>query len=172
MTSAEFRALRLAQGLSIKYMARALDVTERTIRHWEQRDEQPPADAAELVSRLHATQQGMVDNAVAAAVGAPEARQVAMLAYRCTGDLYDAHPALAQDLLPPSWHTVALRQIATALEKRGLSVRIVYFNEESFEAFRDSVPARQATHAAYAAWLASQIDDTPPPPRPEPTFAD
>jgi len=121
MTSAEYRTLREACGLSQQDAAIFHDVALRTIGHWETgRNNVPPGAAAELLG-LNATIEAGVTNILtlvsdlAGTHGAPDA--IRLTRYRSPEDY--AGSRADNEGLPWPCHNAMLARALTALTRQG-----------------------------------------------------
>ena len=128
MTPADFRTRREACGLSIQDAAEFLDVSLRTISHWETgRNAVAPGAAAELLE-LDSRIEGAVSNFLALAAdlaakhGKPDA--IDLTRYRTAEDY--AGSRAAADGLPHPCHNALLARVMVALQRAGYKVAISY----------------------------------------------
>jgi hypothetical protein len=128
MTSAEYRTLREACGLSIRDAAVFHQIAERTVMHWESERNGIPTGAAEELLALNATIQRGVDNIMTVAgelaqqEGAPDA--IALTRYRTAAD-YSGSRA-GREGLPWPCHNALIGRAMTALERIGARVTVAW----------------------------------------------
>lgn len=106
MTAAELKVVREWLGLTTRWLAEHLHVTERTVHRWEA-DEVPIREfvrvAIEDIERQTAE---VVDAAVSAC---NDARDPAILTYRTDEDYHRHHP---EQPWPASWHRAVIARVA------------------------------------------------------------
>lgn len=132
MTAAEFRVIREFLGLNAESLAEYLQVSSRTVRHWESEKYDIPDGVRVAIEDLEARTAAFIGGAVEALMDIAEP---AVLTYRTDAEYHAAKPDIE---LPASWHRAVVARIA--LEVPGL--QIVYGS--------DSLPdaASAATSAA------------------------
>ncbi|WP_399553864.1 DUF1870 family protein (plasmid) [Streptomyces anulatus] len=114
MTDAEFRIVRDWLGLTGDWLAAHLNVSPRTVRHWEQGKYAIPDGVRLELERLEAQTGEFVGNAIAALLDVPEP---GVLTYRTDTEYHTAHPEVP---FPASWHRAAVARIAQ--EVPGLAI--------------------------------------------------
>ena len=128
MTSAEFRTLREACGLSQQAAADFHQVALRTIAHWETGRNAVPVGAAQELLDLNASIERGVQNILSLARelsekhGAPEA--IALTRYRSTED-YAGSRAAREGLLWPC-HNALVARAMIALQRVGFTVAVAW----------------------------------------------
>ncbi len=106
MTAAEFRVLREYLGVSGPWLARHLEVSDRTIRHWESGRYTVPAGVAQqLVEIEHDAAQAVADGLAACTDNA------VVVTFACDDDFWTAHPGA---VYPASWHRAVVARIREA----------------------------------------------------------
>ncbi len=116
MTDAEFRTIREFLGLTGDWLAQHLDVTSRTVRHWEQGKYPIPDGVRLAVEDLELRTSQFVAELVDKLADLPDP---CVLVYRTDEEHDAAHPEAE---FPASWHRAVIARVA--LEVIGL--RIVY----------------------------------------------
>ncbi|MFJ6239765.1 helix-turn-helix domain-containing protein [Streptomyces griseus] len=114
MTDAEFRVIRDWLGLTGDWLAAHLNVSPRTVRHWEQGKYVIPDGVRLELENLEAQTGEFVGNAVAALLDVPEP---GVLTYRTDAEYHAVHPEVP---FPASWHRAAVARIAQ--EVPGLAI--------------------------------------------------
>jgi len=128
MTSAEYRTLREACGLSVRDAAAFHDVAERTIVHWETGRNGIPDGAGEQLMRLNARIERAVLEVVDLYVdqrdrhGEPDT--VALTRFRTAKDYAGSRAAL--EGLPHACHNALTGRTMVALERIGARVEIAW----------------------------------------------
>jgi transcriptional regulator with XRE-family HTH domain len=126
LTSAEYRTLREACGLSQQAAATFHNVSLRTINHWEEGRNNIPDGAARELLGLNATIERGVENALtlvgelAGQHGEPDV--IALTRYRTAADY--ANSRAASEGLPWPCHNALTARTMTALERIGARVTI------------------------------------------------
>lgn len=136
-TKADFAALRETVGLTQANLADDLGVQARSVRRWEQPDQEgyePPADAWDMLDSYADLQRQMVDHAretvMRTGEGAGHQPDEVVLTYYRSQEQYDE---LGRD---EGWYGVAnanARAVAAELARYGLSVRFAYPGEGAIE---------------------------------------
>lgn len=106
MTPAEFRVVREYLGLSGPWLARHLQVSERTVRHWEMGRYAIPDGIRLAMEDLEERTAGFVDGLVGELLDLPEP---AVLTYRSDEEYHRAHPEVP---FPASWHRAVVARVA------------------------------------------------------------
>jgi hypothetical protein len=128
MTSAEYRTLREACGLSVREAATFHGVGERTVMHWESERNGIPDGAGEELLALNATIQRGVDNILTLAGeltqthGEPDT--IALTRYRTAADYAGSRADL--EGLPWPCHNALVGRAMTALERIGAHVTVAW----------------------------------------------
>jgi transcriptional regulator with XRE-family HTH domain len=144
MTPAELKTYREALGLTVQWLADKSGVSHRSACYWESGKVRVPHDVAQLISTLHGKIHAAADeavkqvNTIAIATQIPE--QVNLLRYKTDGDLHRYRKDFIG--LPVTAYAALLNIIARELRLMGISVHIVYFDENK-----------------YRAWLGDRSDD-------------
>lgn len=115
MTAAEFRVVREFLGLTGDWLAAYLDVTDRTVRHWEQ-GKYPIPDGVRL--QIEELEQTTADHVGAIVDGLAGRTEPAVHTFRADDDLYGHHPETG---FPSSWHRAVIARVAQ--EVNALSIR-------------------------------------------------
>jgi hypothetical protein len=106
MTDAEFRVFREYLGLTGDWLAAHLDVTPRSVRHWEQ-GKHPVPDGVRLeIERLEQQTAEFVGALVAELLDVPDPTVVT---YRSDTDYHAVHPVIP---FPASWHRAVVARVA------------------------------------------------------------
>jgi transcriptional regulator with XRE-family HTH domain len=116
-----FRTTRDYLAMSVRDMATYLDVSPRTIRHWEAGNCDPPPGAWNELEGLGSYTAHIVWNLVEELSGTPAPT---MVTYRTNADYQATRPALP---LPASWHRAVCARVAQQIP--GLA--ITYHTEET-----------------------------------------
>lgn len=128
MTSAEYRTLREACGLSQQEAATFHDVSLRTIAHWETGRNNIPAGAAQELLDLNAIIERGVQNVMtlvaelAVQHGAPD--QVALVRYRSPGDYAGSRADL--DGLPWTCHNAMIGRVMVRMTRERIPFVIAW----------------------------------------------
>jgi len=107
MTDAEFRVIREWLGVSSEWLAAHLDVSTRTIRHWEAGKYPIPDGVRREVERLVAQTREFVGQVVDALMDVPD--PVVVVVYRSDAEYHAAHP---ETRFPASWHRLVIARAA------------------------------------------------------------
>lgn len=128
MNKATYKALREHVGISHATLAKALGVNERTVKRWEDdRYNDPPEDAWNILVQLRERQLDMVDYAVDKARAAGVER--VMLNYYRTQAQYDI---AGRDEGDYRMANANARAVANALEALGYEVEYSYPDEDGW----------------------------------------
>lgn len=160
MTSAEFRTLREALGLSATQVAEMTGYALRTVKNWDEGTRRIP-DAVE--ARLLEVEEA-VEKAVAGTVqavketaekqgGLPES--VSLVRYRTDTDLHRYRPDMAG--MPASLHAAMLVRLRRELFRMGIVSRIAYMRPDDYEAWRKRAGWEDCEEAR-AGWASLQED--------------
>lgn len=114
MTPAEFRVVREFLGLSGPWLARHLQVSDRTVRHWEQGRYPIPDGVRLAMERMEQDAASSVTAAVEALMDLPEP---ALVTYRTDEEFHAAQPDVTY---PASFHRAVAARVAQ--EVPGLSI--------------------------------------------------
>ncbi|MFJ5099395.1 helix-turn-helix transcriptional regulator [Streptomyces sp. NPDC088557] len=114
MTDAEFRVVREFLGLTPEWLAEHLNVSNRTIRHWEAGTYAIPDGVRLEMESLGEHAAGVVGGVVAQLLDVPDP---GVLTYRTDAEYRAAHPEAG---LPASWHRAVVARVAQ--EVPGLAV--------------------------------------------------
>lgn len=106
MTDAEFRVVREHLGLTGDWLAGHLDVSPRTVRHWEQGRYSIPDGVRLAVEDLEQRTASFVGALVEKLLDVPDP---AVLVYRNDDEYREAHPEIK---FPASWHRAVVARIA------------------------------------------------------------
>lgn len=117
MTAAELRVVREHLGLTGDWLAAHLDVSPRTVRHWEQGKYPIPDGVREEIERLEATTADTVTAAVTAYHDSADPTAVPLITYRTDTDYRTHHPEIRWSA---SWHRAVCARIAQ--EVPGLTI--------------------------------------------------
>lgn len=158
MTSAEFKTMREALGLSAAQVAEMTGYALRTVQNWDDGSRRVPAAAEATLSQLDA----MIENVVAGAVqtvkqvsnergGEPEA--VWLVRYRTDADLHRYRPDMAA--FPASLHAAMLARVRRELFKLGVVSRIVFMRPDDYEDWRRRAGLDDSEEAR-AGWASMQ----------------
>lgn len=128
MNKATYKAMREHVGISHATLAKALGVNERTVKRWEDdRYNDPPEDAWNILVQLRERQLDMVDYAVDKARAAGVER--VMLNYYRTQTQYDI---AGRDEGDYRMANANARAVANALEALGYEVEYSYPDEDGW----------------------------------------
>ena len=133
MTSAEYRTLREACGLSQQDAAIFHAVSLRTIGHWETGRNNVPAGAAQELLGLNATIEAGVTNAMtlvaelAGQHGQPDA--IALTRYRSAADYTGSRPD--REGLPHPCHNAMIARTMLAMQRQHRAVVIAWADATS-----------------------------------------
>lgn len=116
MAPAEFRVIREWLGLSGPWLAAHLDVSDRTIRHWESGRYPIPDGVRIEIERIEDETTRRVDAAVTELTGVPDP---VLVTYASDTQHQQAHPDVTY---PASWH----RAMAARVSYRVPGLSIVY----------------------------------------------
>jgi hypothetical protein len=116
MTDAEFRVVREYLGLTGDWLAGRLNVSDRTVRHWEQGKYPIPDGVRLAMEQLEAQTGEFIGGCVEKLMDIPDP---GVLVYRNDTEYHAANPDID---FPASWHRAVVARIA--LEVPGL--RIAY----------------------------------------------
>lgn len=125
MTDAELRVLREHLGMTGDALAAYLDVSDRTVRHWEAGKYAIPAGVATTVRALAADTRDAVDELAAQLLTHPEP---AAVVYRTDAEYWAAEPT-AQ--LPASWQRAVVGRVRELVD--GLEVTYPEWPERMVE---------------------------------------
>lgn len=173
ITGAELACLRHTCGLSRDELAFLCGVQPRTIKHWESGRAAVPADVAQLITRIDATQAEAVQQALAIAQASagkaadqshPPAFHV-LVRHATPEDLAHHRPELAR--MPHGLHTGFIARAHAALRAAALPVRVATMHSEEFTAWAKAhgLPDTDHTQAQWAAaHFGQQLNPRPKPP--------
>lgn len=114
MTPAEFKVAREFLGLTGDWLAEHLNVSGRTVRHWEQ-GKYPIPDGVRLqIEGLEARTSAFITGLVVKLMDLPEP---GVITYRDDAEYLAAHPDAE---FPASWHRAVIARVAQ--EVPGLSI--------------------------------------------------
>jgi hypothetical protein len=114
MTDAEFRVIREFLGLTGDWLAQHLNVSARTVRHWEQ-GKHPIPDGVRLeIERLEAETGEFIGVCVKALMDLPDP---GVYVYRNDAEYHAANPGVKW---PASWYRAVVARVA--LEVPGLAI--------------------------------------------------
>ena len=131
MTAAEFKVVREFLGLTGDWLAAHLEVSPRTVRHWEQGKYAIPDGVRLQIESLEARTGAFVGGLVAELMDLPEP---GVITYRDDAEYQGAKPDAE---FPASWHRAVIARVAQ--EVPGLSI-----------AYPDTVPTQEKQHGAAA----------------------
>lgn len=114
MTPAELRVAREFLGLTPEWLGEHLDVSARTVRHWEAGKYTIPDGVRLEVEDLEARTTAFVGGVVEKLMDIPDP---AVVTYRDDAEYRAAHPEIE---FPASWHRAVLARVA--LEVPALSI--------------------------------------------------
>ncbi|MDI3315892.1 MAG: DUF1870 family protein [Mycobacterium sp.] len=106
MTPAEFRVIREYLGLSGPWLASALGVSDRTIRHWEAGKYPIPDGVRLAIEQMEDDAARAVEDGVRRLMDVPEP---AVITYATDEQFRSAHPEVTY---PASWHRAVVARIA------------------------------------------------------------
>lgn len=114
MTPAEFKVVREFLGLTGDWLAAHLDVSPRTVRHWEQGKYAIPDGVRLALEDLERLTGEFISKAVDSLMDLPEP---GIVTYRDDAEYHKAHP---ESGYPASWHRAVCARVAQ--EVPGLSI--------------------------------------------------
>lgn len=114
MTDAELKVVREFLGLSGDALAAWLEVSPRTVRHWEQGKYPIPDTVRTLIESLETRTGGFVGQIVTRLMDEPDP---GVVVYRTDSDYKAAHPDAE---FPASWYRAVIARVAQ--EVPGLSI--------------------------------------------------
>ncbi len=137
MNSAEFKTIRESLGVSIRWFGELMGVKLRAAQYWESTRPPPPAAVQQLLSIDNAMNNIVQDDLLTVLKGKsnPEdyPSEVVLVRYRSDDELWryikDIKP------LPASAHAQILSRTRRELLRHGIAVRIVYMDQEKYEAW-------------------------------------
>lgn len=106
MTAAELRVMREFLGLSPEWLADHLQVSGRTVRHWEAEKYTIPDRVRLEVEDLERRTGEFIDGCVDQLMDIPDP---GVITYRTDTEYHEAHPDV---LFPASWHRAVVARIA------------------------------------------------------------
>lgn len=106
MTPAEFKVVREYLGMSLKSMGEYLNVTLRTVTHWEQGKYKVPDGVRLAVEDLEKRTTQFVDQIADKLMDLPDPTVVT---YRDDAEYHAAHPEIP---FPASWHRAVIGRVA------------------------------------------------------------
>lgn len=106
MTSAEFKVVREFLGLTGDWLAAHLDVSPRTVRHWEQGKYAIPDGVRLAVGDLEQRTAEFINGIVGKLLDLPDP---AVITYRDDAEYHVAHPEIG---FPASWHRAVVARVA------------------------------------------------------------
>lgn len=106
MTPAEFKVVREFLGLSCDWLAAYLNVSPRTVRHWEQGKYHIPDGVRLAVEELEQRTATVVSGTVDRIMDVPDP---VVVTYRTDADYHAAHP---DNDFPASWHRAVVARVA------------------------------------------------------------
>lgn len=131
MTPAEFKVVREFLGLTGDWLAAHLDVSPRTVRHWEQGKYAIPDGVRLQIEDLEQRTSAFVGGLVEKLMDLPEP---GVFTYRDDAEYKAAHP---DSEFPASWHRAVVARVTQ--EVPGLSI-----------AYPDDVPSQENSHGETA----------------------
>ncbi len=114
MSDAELKVIREFLGLTGDWLAGHLEVSPRTVRHWEQGKYPIPDGVRLAMEDLEARTATFISGIVEKLLDMPEP---AVLTYRTDEEYHAAHPDI---LFPASWHRAVVARVAQ--EVPGLTI--------------------------------------------------
>ncbi|NLG54675.1 MAG: DUF1870 family protein [Rhodococcus sp.] len=117
MTPAELRVVREHLGLTGDWIADHLQVSPRTVRHWEDGKYPIPDRIRIAIEQLEQTTADVVGAGVDAYRDIPDPATVPLITYRTDADYHTHHPEVSW---PASWHRAVCARIAD--EVPGLTI--------------------------------------------------
>lgn len=114
MTDAELRVIREHLGLSPEWLADHLDVSGRTVRHWEAGKYAIPDGVRLELEDLERRTGEFIDGLIPRLLDMPEP---GVLTYRTDAEYHAAHPDVP---FPASWHRAVVARLAQ--EVPGLAI--------------------------------------------------
>lgn len=106
MTSAEFKVVREFLGLTGDWLAAHLDVSPRTVRHWEQGKYPIPDGVRLAIEGLEARTAVFVSGVIEKLMDIPDP---GVVTYRTDEEYHAAHPEIG---FPASWHRAVCARVA------------------------------------------------------------
>lgn len=116
MTAAEFKAAREHLGLSPDWLARHLNVQDRSLRRWEKGTVPVPDGVRDALADIETETASTVDDYVNAL---RRRQEPVIVTYRTDDELHEAMPGIDY---PPSWH----RAVAARVKQRVPRLRVIY----------------------------------------------
>lgn len=157
MTPAEFKTIRERLGLTAQAFGLLLarQVRERTVRYWESGGQPIPNDASALLLELDALaeQQALRAMAVVADATATHGNPPGTVHLLRYADDADLDPAIRP--FGVGFHSAMTGRVREALERAGVSVRIVYYDKPACSAWLHANGLRNDP-AGRSAWAADQ----------------
>lgn len=114
MTAAELRVVREFLGLTPEWLAEHLNVTGRTVRHWERSKYHIPDGVRLEIEDLEYRTGTFVSGVIEQLMDLPDP---AVVTYRSDAEYHAAHPDVP---FPASWHRAVVARVAQ--EVPGLSI--------------------------------------------------
>lgn len=157
MTSAELKTLREHLGLSAQWCATRMGVQLRTWQYWEfgkSGRTGPPDDASNMINGIY---RSFLNAAIETAdlIAKKQPSVVALVRYRDDEALWKYRPDM--EPLPCTAHAALLQMIIDRLSgKAGTTIRMIYFDEESYLDWL-KFESRDHSEAAVSAWAALSI---------------
>jgi len=161
MTTAEFKTLREAVGITCQWVADRIDVTQRQVARMESGECAVSARAAQLVVELDTLISRSVDAALAVAgewspTEEGDDLRVTLLRYHSDDELWWHRSDCATAKIPVGVHNTILARTWSALRARSIPVGIVYMNEGDYTAWLGD---RDNNESARAEWAANQCSN-------------
>jgi transcriptional regulator with XRE-family HTH domain len=184
MTGAELQTLREACGLTREALAELAQVQARTVKHWETRvGSAVPADVAAIVRQavawvLQASREGLraaelqicgplkrTGDGLVALPPQHDAPDVVLIRYRESGHMHDSDALTKSPGARADVHGAMVARLVLDLQANGLRPRVVWFDPEAFNTWRNSGARAHVvgensgdTPATRAAWAAQAIE--------------
>ncbi|MFL4491585.1 helix-turn-helix domain-containing protein [Streptomyces sp. VTCC 41912] len=114
MTDAEFKVVREYLGLTGDWLAEHLEVSPRTVRHWEAGKYAIPDGVRLALEDLEARTAAFIEGVVKQLMDMPDPK---MITYRSDAEYRAAHPEVP---FPASWHRAVVARVAQ--EVPGLAI--------------------------------------------------
>lgn len=115
MTAAELRVTREFLGLTPEWLAEHLEVSARTVRHWEAGKYAIPDGVRLEVEDLEARTTGFIGGIVEKLMDIPDP---VVVTYRSDAEYEAAHPEIE---FPASWHRAVIARVAQDVSGLGIA---------------------------------------------------
>lgn len=115
MTDAEFKVVREYLGLTGDWLAQHLDVSPRTVRHWEQGKYAIPDGVRLEMEDLERRTGEIVSSSIEQLMDVPDP---GVVTYRTDEEYHAAHPDVP---FPASWHRAVIARIAQEVPALAIS---------------------------------------------------